>query len=178
MGSTVASRIFCKSGEATFSILMHHVFMNRSIPTSRALAIPTLLVAFALGACVTPPPTTVVAPVPVYPTPERIAGGQVINLAQNEPMGVFGTRAILADRPECSTVRMTDGLPVRLGDQIVSPALAPRDGLCPERNARGNTPYVVLNRAVLLSDGLYAANATQECFLPNSGGGNCRPTSR
>lgn len=153
--------------------------MQSSIPTlSSSSRWPALVLLLGLAACVTAPPPAPATPAPVYPTPQRISTGQVIDLGRNEPMGLFGTRAILAEAPGCSTVRMSDGQPVRLGDVVVSPALAASEGVCPARNARANTPYIALTRAVLLSDGLYGANSTQECFLPNSGGGNCRPVSR
>lgn len=153
--------------------------MQSLIPTLSSLPRwPALAAMLSLAACVNAPPPAPATPPPIYPTPQRISAGQVIDLERNEPMGLFGTRALLAEAPGCSTVRMSDGQPVRLGDAVVSPALAPRDGICPPRNTRTNTPYIALNRAVLLSDGLYANNATQECFLPNSGGGNCRPVAR
>lgn len=139
---------------------------------------PALGLLLGLAACVTSPPPTGAAAPPVYPTPQRIAAGQAVDLTRNEPMGLFGTRAIMADAPGCSTVRLSDGLPVRLGDQVVTPALATGPAACPERNTRTNTRFVVLTRAMLLSDGLYASNATEECFLPNSGGGHCRPVGR
>ena len=135
------------------------------------------LLLVGLAGCVTAPATrTAATPPPVYPTRERVASGQRVDLARNEPMGVFGTRAVMADAPACSSVRMSDGQPVRLRDQAVAPALAPAGSTCPER--RGTTPYIVLNRAVVLSDGLYADNPTTECFLPNSGGGHCRPVAQ
>ena len=141
--------------------------------------LPAAAVLLGLAACATPPAAPVAAaPPPVYPAATAIAAGQTVDLERNEAMGLFGTRAILAEAPGCSVVRMSDGQPIRLGDQAVSPALASRAGICPERNARTNTPYLVMNRASLLSTGLYMSNPTQECFLPNAGGGNCRPIAR
>lgn len=153
---------------------MHNRQMRNIIPT---LPIPTLGLLLGLAGCVTPPVQTTVAP-PVYPTPARIAAGQTVNLASNEPMGQFGTRAILTEAPGCSTVRLFGDSNVRLGEQLVTPVLAQANATCPDRNARSNTPYLAMNRAVLLDNGLYTSNATQECFLPNAGGGNCRPVSR
>lgn len=142
--------------------------------------LPALLGALILGlaGCASTPPVQQAQPAPVYPTRDRVAAGQTIDLTRNEPMGLFGTRALLAEAPGCSTVRMSDGQPVRFGDRTVQPALAAAGASCPPRNTRTNTDYVTLNRAVLLNDGLYASNATTECFLPNSGGGNCRQVTQ
>ena len=133
----------------------------------------------SLAGCVnTPGPQRQATPAPVYPGRDRIAAGQVIDLSRNEPMGLFGTRAVMAEAPACSMVRMSDGQPVRLGERLVAPVLAPSSTACPPRNPRNNAEYVTLNRAVLLNDGLFADSPTTECFLPNSGGGHCRPVGQ
>lgn len=151
--------------------------MQNLIRTSPLSALATLLL-LGLAGCVTPPAPTQAAAPPVYPTRERVAAGQTMDLARNEPMGLFGTRALMDDSPGCSTVRMSDGQPIRLGDRQVVPALAAASATCPARNARTNSEYLTLNRAVLLSDGLYASSPSHECFLPNSGGGHCRPAGQ
>lgn len=151
--------------------------MQNPIRSPRIPLVAALLLSVA-GCVSTPPAPQQATPVPVFPTQQRVAAGQTIDLARNEPMGVFGTRAIMADAPACSTVRMSDGQPVRLGDRLVAPVLAPASATCPPRNPRNNTEYLTLNRAVLLNDGLFANSATTECFLPNSGGGHCRPVGQ
>jgi len=144
----------------------------------RTSALASLMLLGLAGCISSPSPQASATAPPTYPTRERVAAGQPVDLARNEPMGLFGTRAIMAEAPACSTVRLGDGQSVRLRDQVVTPALAPAGTACPERNPRGNTPYLTLNRAVVLNDGLYATNPTTECFLPNSGGGNCRPVTQ
>ncbi len=143
----------------------------------RRFSLP-VLAALMLAGCVTTPPPRQAAPAPVYPTRERIAAGQTVDLARNEPMGVFGTRAIMAEAPGCSTVRMSDGQPIRFGERVIAPAIAPTGTACPPRNPRNSTEYLTLNRAVLLNDGLYIDSPSNECFLPNSGGGHCRPVGQ
>ena len=142
-------------------------FRNATVSLAAALLL-------GLAGCATPPPTQEATAAPVFPARARLASGQVVDLSRNEPMGVFGTRALMAEAPGCSTVRMSDGQPVRLSERLIAPVLAPPSTNCPARNTRTGTDYLTLNRAVLLSDGLFAENPTTECFLPNRGGGNCR----
>ena len=169
-------------GRETSREMVHMRRMNKTLPLpapilARSGAALGLLL--GLAACVTPPAPPAPAAAPqVYPTAQAVSAGQTVDLERNEAVGLFGTRAVLAEAAGCSTVRMSDGQSIKLGDQVVTPVLAARGATCPERNARNNTPYLAMNRAVLLGNGLFVSGATQECFLPNSGGGYCRPASR
>ena len=132
---------------------------------------------FVLAACAAPQPE----PTPAFPSRASIATGRPMAMHRNDPMGLFGTMALMADAPRCGFLRAGDtGQPLRLRDlagQAVTPAFALAPAACPTANA-GGVPYLALDRAVLLDDGLYAEGGSHECFLPNTGGGHCRPVGR
>lgn len=136
-----------------------------------ARLLPMLL---ALGACATQPPMT-------FPSQSGIAAGRPVAMHRNDPMGSFGTMALMASAPRCGYLPSGAlGQPLRLRDlagRAVSPAFPLAPGACPAANDTG-VPYLPLDRAVVLTTGLYAAGATHECFLPNEGGGQCREVTR
>ncbi len=129
-----------------------------------------------LGACADTGPAQT-----TFPSQASIAAGRPVMMHRNDPMGSFGTMALMASARNCGYLPSgPQGQPLRLRDlagRPVSPAFALAAGACPAANDAG-VPYLALDRAVLLNTGLYAAGATHECFLPNEGGGRCREASR
>lgn len=97
-------------------------------------------------------------------------------MRRNDPLGYSGTMAAMASAPNCGQLRPAGSdqpLQLLLAGRAVTPGFNFAPAACPTGD-RGPA----LDRAVQLDDGLYAAGADHECFLPNSGGGHCRAVDR
>ncbi|MBX9748367.1 MAG: hypothetical protein K5Q68_02015 [Roseococcus sp.] len=161
----------------------------RSIITTACLSL--LLV--SCGAAIPPPPEPTPLPMPTreaptitdadFPTRAQIAAGQAVPIRAGAVLGTYGTIHAMANAPSCGGIeygRTGLPLPLALGDSTVTIGFNISER-CPRRDSYRGLPALMMERAVIVRNGVYTSSATHECLLPQEGVGMCRvrqPPSR
>lgn len=134
----------------------------------------------ALLACAStppaPPPTPVAQPAPpsntvTFPTDAEIAAGRPIRIRPAANFGAYGVLQPLPGAPACGVLqqgRSPRPLPVSSTEGAVTPAFNIA-GRCPRRDDGRGMPFVRMDNAWTLPNGIYMRGAQHECLLPNVG---------
>lgn len=135
---------------------------------------------FALLACASEAPVPAVAPAaPPAPTSNRvtfpseaeIAAGQPIRIRPAANFGLYGVLQPLPGAPSCGVLqqgRSTRPLPVASTQGAVTPVFN-LAGRCPRENDGRGLPFLRMDRAWQLPQGIYMQGAQHECLLPQVG---------
>lgn len=140
-----------------------------------ALAAPLALLACASNPP-PPPPARVAQPAApnnraVFPTEAEIAAGQSIRIRPAANFGAYGVLQALPRAPACGVLqqgRTNRPLPVSSTEGPVTPVFNIA-GRCPRQDDGRGLPFVRMDRAWILPNGIYMQGAQHECLLPNVG---------
>ena len=140
------------------------------------LALATPLVLLACASEPAPPPTPVAQPAPpsnriVFPTDAEIAAGTPITIRPAASFGAYGVLQPLPGAPSCGVLqqgRSPRPLSISSTQGAVTPAFN-ISGRCPRNDDGRGMPFVRMDRAWILPNGIYMQGAQQECLLPNVG---------
>ncbi|UPY38537.1 hypothetical protein [Sediminicoccus sp. KRV36] len=141
-----------------------------------ALATPVLLLACASEPPPPPPPRPVAQPAApsnqvTFPNAAEIAAGRPIRIRPAANFGAYGVLQPLPGAPACGVLqqgRSPRPLPVASTTGDVTPAFNIA-GRCPRNDDGRGMPFVRMDRAWTLPNGIYMQGAQHHCLLPNVG---------
>ena len=146
-------------------------------PFQLLLAAPFALLACASQAPTAPPPSAPVAqPTPassrvIFPSEAEIAAGRPIRIRPAASFGAYGALQPLPGAPSCGVLqqgRSPRPLPVSSTEGAVTPVFN-ISGRCPRNDDGRGMPFVRMERAWVLPNGIFLQGAQHECLLPNVG---------